>query len=512
MKIKSAIYLGLSFLLFEIGVAQPKVLTFDKLKSYTEYFNSIDSEYAVNLVPNAKAYDWLAQNIPLFDSPDSVLERTYYYRWWAMRKHLKQTPDGYVFTEFITPVNHAGKHNTVSSALGHHIYEGRWLHHQEYLKQYISFWLFVDAKTPKPHLRAFSSWLQNAVYNLYLVNIDRTFLQSLVPALVEDYKQWQAEKKLPNDMYWQFDVRDAMEESISGGRKEKNIRPTINSYMYGNALALAKIGDVLTADSLSQYARKAELLKKLIQDSLWDDTATFYKVLLENRKFSDAREAIGFIPWYFNLPPDDKKIANAWDQVIDPTGFDAPWGLTTAERRHPLFRTHGSGHGCEWDGPVWPYATTQTLKGLANLLTNYNHHSKMNASIYYDQLHKYAWSHQKYGKPYLGEYQDEKNGEWLKGDNPRSSYYNHSGFADLVISDLVGLKPRSDNILEVHPLIPEGKWDWFCLDNILYHGKIVTILWDKKGKKYNKGKGFMIFVDGKQLVKAKQIKYVKAKM
>src|SRR5215204_4178271 len=140
MKVKSVIYLGLALLQFEIGAAQPKVLAFDKLKSYTEYFNSIDSEYAVNLVPNAKAYDWLSQNIPLFDSPDSVLERTYYYRWWAMRKHLKQTPDGYVFTEFITSVNHAGKHNTVSSALGHHIYEGRWLQNPDYLKQYISFW------------------------------------------------------------------------------------------------------------------------------------------------------------------------------------------------------------------------------------------------------------------------------------------------------------------------------------------------------------------------------------
>jgi len=70
-------YAGLFLLLFQTGAAQPKILSFDRLKSYTEYFNSIDSEYAVNLVPNAKAYDWLSQNIPLFESPDSVLERTY---------------------------------------------------------------------------------------------------------------------------------------------------------------------------------------------------------------------------------------------------------------------------------------------------------------------------------------------------------------------------------------------------------------------------------------------------
>ena len=136
----------------------------------------------------------------------------------------------------------------------------------------------------------------------------------------------------------------------------------------------------------------------------------------------------------------------------------------------------------------------------------------MNAAVYYNELHKYAWSHQKYGKPYLGEYQDEKNGEWLKGDNPRSSYYNHSGFADLIISDLVGLKPRNDNVLEVFPLIPEGKWDWFCLDNVLYHGKIITILWDKTGMKYRTGKGFRIYVGGKEVYKGGKLKHVKVEL
>jgi hypothetical protein len=484
-----------------------------KLGRYVSYFNSIDSEYAVNYVPNAKAFDWLSNNIPLFECPDSTIEKIYYYRWWAVRKHLKQTPDGFVFTEFITPVGHAGKHNTVSSALGHHINELRWLRDQNYLNDYINFWLYVDPKTPKPHLRAFSSWLQYAVYNRYLVNLDKDFLQRNIALLDEDYKAWEKEKGVPSGLFWQFDVRDAMEESISGSRKEQNRRPTLNSYMYGNALALSKMATILSIDSLkTKYAEKANALRKLVQDSLWDDSESFFKVLHTNGQLDDAREELGFIPWYFNLPDDKKKYAKQWDQLIDTTGFKAPWGITTAERRHPLFRTHGSGHGCEWDGAVWPFATSQTLNGLANLLTNYKHHSKMSADVFYDELHKYAWSHQKRGLPYLGEYQDEKNGEWLKGDNPRSSYYNHSTFADLVISDLVGLKPREDNVVEIYPLIPKGKWDWFCLDKVPYHGKMLTILWDKDGSKYGKGRGLKIFADGKQIYSGKKLKHVTAKL
>jgi hypothetical protein len=236
-------------------------------------------------------------------------------------------------------------------------------------------------------------------------------------------------------------------------------------------------------DSLQKkYAQKATALKSIVQDYLWDDTAKFFKVRMENGNFSDAREAIGFIPWYFNLPDDKKQYAVQWEQLKDSSGFLAPWGLTTAERRHPLFRTHGSGHGCEWDGAIWPFATTQTLKALSNLLTNYRNQDGMSSKVFYDQLHLYAWSHQKNGLPYLGEYQDEKNGEWLKGDNPRSSYYNHSGFADLVINDLIGLKPRADNVIELAPLIPKCSWYWLCLQVILYHGIMLTVMYDKTGK------------------------------
>jgi len=484
----------------------------NKLKSYVSYFNSIDTEAVKNFVPNNQSFQWLSNNIPLFECPDTTLQRMYYYRWWSFRKHLVKTPDGFVFTEFITPVSFAGIYNTIASALGHQINEGRWLHNQEYIKDYISFWLYIDPKQKKQHFHSFSSWVDDAVYKLYLVDKDKAFITHLFPALEADYRRWEGERQLPNQMFWQFDVKDAMEESISGSRHDKNIRPTINSYMYGNAKALAKMA-VLTGNNTLQrkYAAKASLLKNLVQQNLWDDNASFFKVKFTNGTLSDAREASGFIPWYFNLPDDSPKYAKAWDQLIDSTGFCAPWGLTTAERRHPKFRSHGVGK-CEWDGAIWPYATTQDLKGLANLLTNYRNHGKMTPQVFYNALHQYAWSQQKNGKPYIGEYQDEKNGSWLKGDNPRSTFYNHSGFADLIINDLVGIKPRQDNILEVYPLVPAGQWDWFCLDNVYYHGKSISVLWDKTGRKYHKGKGLHVYADGKEIIKSAQLKHITAKL
>lgn len=495
------------------GLAQKAtVLNTNQLQKDVDYFNSIDEEAVKNYVPNDQSFDWLSQNIPLFDCPDSVVRTVYNYRWWAFRKHLKQTPEGFIFTEFITKVNHAGKYNAISSALGHHIYEGRWLHNPQYINDYISFWLYVDPKHTVQRFHAFSSWIDDAVYGRYLVNLEKAFIRKIVPDLEADYRKWEQEKQLPNQLFWQFDVRDAMEESISGSRKEKNIRPTINSYMYGNAVALSKMAALVGNDTLQQkYQQKAVELKQFVHQNLWDESSSFFKVKLEKGDFANAREAIGFIPWYFNLPEDQPNYARQWTQLTDTTGFRAKWGLTTAERRHSLFRTHGSGHGCEWDGPVWPFATTQTLKGLSNLLTYYKNHGTMTKQVFYDELYKYAQSHQMNGKLYLGEYQDEKNGEWLKGDNPRSKFYNHSGFADLIISDLVGLKPRADDILEIQPLVPQKQWDWYCLDNVLYHGKSITVLWDKTGKHYGKGKGMRVFSDEKEVLRSKNLSVVKVK-
>ncbi len=113
---------------------------------------------------------------------------------------------------------------------------------------------------------------------------------------------------------------------------------------------------------------------------------------------------------------------------------------------------------------------------------------------------------------YIGEYHDEQTGTWLKGDNPRSRYYNHSAFCDPVISGLIGLRPRSDDCLVVHPLIPTNTWKWFALDKIYYHGRIVTIIWDQTGEKYKQGRGLFVYVNGKVVAHSISLERIEAKI
>jgi hypothetical protein len=313
------------------------------------------------------------------------------------------------------------------------------------------------------------------------------------------YAYWETNNRLENGLFWQEDVKDGMEESLSGGRKVKNARPSINSYMYGNAIALSRMARLAgEPEKSAMYAKKAEEIKYLVQNRLWNPKQNFFETRRANDTLCDIREAIGFIPWYFNLP--DKGYEEAWLQAGDEKGFLAPYGLTTAERRNPAFRTHGVGR-CEWDGAVWPFATSQTLTAMANLFNNYSQ-SYVSDSLYFRLLETYVESQYHRGRPYVGEYLDEITGYWLKGDQERSRYYNHSTFNDLIITGLAGLRPGPDNILIINPLIPADKWDWFCLDNVSYHGKLISVIWDKTGLRYGKGKGFMIFENGKMVASA----------
>jgi hypothetical protein len=475
---------------------QLRVLKAGSFKHYVEYFNKMEDENIKQAIPNDSAWNWMQKNIPLFECPQQNFEEIFYYRWWTLRKHIKKTEKGFVFTEFLVQRSYADKYNLIASGLGHHIYESRWLHDKKYMDDNLHVWYRGNDGKPMKKLRFYSSWNMDAIYSRYLVNADKKFILDLLPDLETDYAEWEKEKKAPNGLYWQYDVRDAMEETISGGRKEKNARPSINGYMYGNALALSALNSMAAQkEDANKYRLKADSIKHLTQTKLWNSNHQFFEVLKENDTSANVKEEIGFIPWYFNLP--DSQYNVAWKNLTDPKTFCAPFGITTADRSHPEFRTHGCCK-CEWDGAVWPFATAQTLTGMANLLNNYKQ-SYVADSNYFDLLETYVESQYYRGRPYIGEYLDEKTGYWLKGDEERSRYYNHSTFNDLIITGLVGLRPRADNIVEVNPLLPANKWDWFCLDNVLYHGKIITIIWDKTGLKYKKGKGLSLWVNGKKV-------------
>jgi len=498
---------GLTFAPHLAGATPPvaSVLRAGDFEHYVGSFNADDEEVYGGTIRNTNAWAFLSDNIPLFECPDKTLEEIYYFRWWSYRKHLRQTPDGFVVTEFLPDVPWAGKYNTINCAAGHHFYEGRWLRDPRYLDEYATFWLRKGGG-----VRVYSFWIADSLWNRYLVTGLAGEIKELFPDLVANYRGWEKDNLGPDGLFWQIDGRDGMEMPIGDNNDKPGYRPTINTYMFADARAIAKIAELVGNEGVAEEFRgKAARLKQLVQEGLWDKSAGFFKFLpvRPDAKLSAGRELFGYTPWYANLPDPGYEVA--WKQIMDTNGFYAPYGLTTAERRCSDFRLSYQGHECQWNGPSWPYSTAVTLTSMANLLNNYQQ-SVIGKQDYFEVLSAYAKSqHLKRESgvvvPWIDEDLNPLTGDWIartimrgKGKEiyERGKDYNHSTFCDLIVNGLVGLRPRADDTIEVNPLVPEGRWNYFCLDAVLYHGHILTIFYDKTGTRYHRGAGLRVLADG----------------
>jgi hypothetical protein len=498
--------------------AVPSLLKAEDFRHHVEKFNGMVKEEVVNYIPDSDAWAWMKTNVPFFECPDRDVEEIYYFRWWTYRKHIKQTPAGFIVTEFLKPVKHAGEYNALSCAFGHHVAEGRWIHDARFLDEDIHFWLRGGENGGlRKNFHQFSGWAAWALRDRWLVDGKTEALVGYLDPLILDYQAWEQERLTESGLFWQRDVSDGMESSISGGRKVKNVRPSINSYMFGNATAIAGTAKMAGRESVArEYAEKARRLKELVLSKLWN--ADFFETRRETGEFAPVRENIGYTPWYFGLP--GRGYESAWRQLMDAQGFRAPFGPTTAERRSPQFEIPYTGDDCQWNGPSWPFATSITLRGLANVL-NGDSQDVIGRKDYFETLLTYTRSqHLKVdGRviPWIDEDLNPLTGEWLaramkiqKGTfYGRGDHYNHSTYCDLVITGLVGLRPREDGVVEVNPLVPEGAWDWFCLDRVLYHGRLIAVVWDRTGLRYKKGKGLRVYVDGREVARSVRLERVR---
>jgi hypothetical protein len=479
-------------------------------------------------------WDWYRKNIPFFDSPDAAVNTVYYYRWELVTKHLTYgSPNsGYSFTEFIDRPFWSGTYGAISCPAGHQLYEVRWLRDPRYARDYARYWFHTPGAQP----RNYSTWLADAVWAVQRVHPDDDFTKSLLPGLLRNYEGWE-KRHFDKDvgLFWQTGHDDGMEFNINS-RQTKDIvrgapgyRPTLNAYLWADALAVARTADLAGDRKTAEfYRKKAAGLKATMQKKLWDPRRNFFfpvakrdeerdghkvkalSLTYQTGKYAGSphgREEIGFVPWQFGMP--DAGYESAWKCLTNPRYFAAPFGPTTVERNDPLF--YLSKTCCWWSGQSWPYATTQTLKAMANLLHDYKQDAVTKAD-YFKLLKTYTKTQHKQGRPYIAEAAHPDTGSWDGHDSyNHSEHYFHSGYVDLLVTGLVGLRPRDDATLEVSPLAPDD-WAYFALDSVPYRGRLVSVVWDRDGTRYNLGKGLHLLADGKKIATSANLGRLTAKL
>jgi hypothetical protein len=481
-------------------------------------------------------WDWYRANVPFFECPDADVQTTYYYRWELLTKHLTYgSPNsGYSFTEFIDRPFWSGAYGAISCPAGHQLYEARWLRDPRYARDYARYWF----RTPGAQPRNYSTWLADAAWAVHRVHPDDAFVKDLFPDLRRNYEGWERRHFVADvGLFWQTGHDDGMEYNINSRQTRDTVRgapgyrPTLNAYLWADALAVARAADLVgDAAAAGAYRAKAAALKDNLQTRLWDPKRQFFFHLSRRDEEADGfkvraltlthqtgrhagsphgRELIGYVPWQFSMPDAGAGYEAAWKKLTDADGFAAAFGPTTVERNDPMFLLNKT--CCWWSGQSWPYATSQTLKAMANLLQEYDQ-TVVTPADYVKLLQTFAKTHRKNGRPYLAEACHPDTGSWEGHDGyNHSEHYFHSSFNDLVITGLVGLRPRDDDVLEVRPLAP-ADWAYFALDGVPYRGHLVSVVWDRDGTRYDRGTGLRLFADGKEVAASEKLGPLSARL
>jgi hypothetical protein len=495
-----------------------KVLKDETLRRRFDRFSFDDDELYANAFSNRTARWNIGRQIPLFECPDEDIERTYYFRWWTYRKHLRRTKDGgWVVTEFLPKVPWAGPENTISCPLGHHMREGRWIRDPKFLDSYTE---FMATKGNVNGPRAYVCWPAWGAWERAKVTGDFALGERLLPELVRNYEAWEngwtrrggfrTGYSADLELFCEMRNYEGTEYALS----PDGARPMVNSAMWAEADAIARFarraGNVALAE---RFEAKARALDAKVAELLWNSDKAFFTALSADGRRDDVCELHGYAPFYFGMPA-SQGHGDAWARIVLESGFRAPVGLTFPARDTPGFDVgiDYDRHECLWNGPSWPYATSIALTALCRSLREGN--CALKEDSFAELLHQYAAQQTmtlENGRrvPWIDEDLHPFTGEWLarkimmeqtkrgkkKHIRERGKDYNHSTFCDLVIEGLCGFVPQENGDIVVKPLAP-ASWDWWCIDGLRYHNHDVTVLFDRDGSRYGKGRGLVVLKDG----------------
>ncbi|MGD0893316.1 MAG: discoidin domain-containing protein [Terracidiphilus sp.] len=484
---------------------------------------------------------WFLRNIPFVEIDDPAIQQIYYYRWKLYRSHIREIgPQGTTVLEFLTDVPWAREPYTdLNDSASFHIMEGRWLRDPAIVDSLIDH-LYTGAGND----RHFSESVAAATESSTRVTGDVGPGLRHLDTMQYIFNLWDDHLDRQRNLYWIEPVLDATEYTISSidasgagfsaqASSDENrngfkggyaYRPTINSYQYANALAIARFAELAgKPDVAADYRQRAERIRGAVLEQLWNRSLQHFTdryqrttPFVKKGDFIRGRELAGYLPWFYDLPPKpvdgqtgQVDYAAAWRHLLSSAELAGPDGMRTVEPSYPRYMTQyrydrATGKPeCQWNGPSWPFQTSQALTALANLLNDYQQ-TDISRVDYLHLLRQYTQQHFiSPGHPDIQEDYNPDTGGPIVGLD-RSHHYSHSTYVDLILSGLIGIRPRADEILEINPLLPTETTPgtppirYFGVQGVLYHGHEVTAIFDADGSRYGRGRGLSVFVDGKR--------------
>ncbi|WP_135556748.1 MGH1-like glycoside hydrolase domain-containing protein [Paenibacillus cymbidii] len=480
---------------------------------------------------------WFEENVPAFSCSSGDVEKVYYYRWYLVYKNL-------IYPQidcFQQACFYEGK-DVISvpccCSAPMHIDEAKWLRDPSISQGYAASLLDsqVEEGMEKGRFRdTYLTYFPAAIWNMYLVQNDPAIIDAYVDRIA-DFVNWESGEQFVDeeDMLpvvtgtW----RTAMEyqpsffeftepkwdhtRSAPFSRERETALKRIDEavFLYANLQALHRMLALKERYAeADRYQAKLGKLRANMMSKMWDEESRFFYDL-EPRSDAKAllsRSVAGFFPGLTDMVQEEHMAM--YDYLGDPEEFYAAYPIPTVSRKCPAYAPdnvwlvgpHASAsnpysYPCCWNGPSWHFSNAIALDGLGASI------QKFERAQAYVKLFRDLWQ-----KWTASQIQDEENNvvNTSESINPETGVWNkevydyfHSYYNAILISRIVGIIPEESDTVRIKPL--DMGWDYFRLENVLYHGKLVTVSWKKHGcqKNVSIDEGMTVTVDGKPAAKS----------
>ncbi len=401
----------------------------------------------------ARYRSWFDELAPCFECSDPVMEKVWSYRVFLMR-HCMMRPG---IPPMTAPVFYEGLHGNELPAImarstSHIMAEVRWLRHIRFARSQLRVHLrsqSADGLFPSVRVDWTGShdinWIPAAALGVYRVHKDEQYLKEVLPLIARN----------ADGTFARFD-RDS-----GSFPRSKRVGPDFAAFLFASCRAVAEGHAILgNREKESEYLLKAEKVKRTVLDHLWD-------------------EEKGFYPFAFGLVPMSEPWFRAFERFVDP------------------------GELRVWNRPVRPHANSLVVEAAGAALRS-GARTAVTEEFFEEFLGDFARLHLEGGRisrPLIRECYAGDTGEGIGCvDHFRSTYI------DLIIRFVGGLVPRSGETLALHPVV-KGL-DHFRLARIPYHGRDIEIVWVRPGTESpwpERGRGYSIFVDGKEAARRPEL-------
>lgn len=349
---------------------------------------------------NEKRFNrWFEKNVPELRTSDLKLLKTYYYRFYLIKKNTftpkKLIPEHeYRGLAFYESAVGSWYGCPVGLPVPMQVMEGNWLKDKKYSESQLSNWIGNGA------LREYIQFTPMAAWEYYLHTRDKKWLEKSYAGFKKytDGSIWETDlEKLPKtrgswptgaeyqpSFYqhtpepWDYRYDNRRNKEV-GGRIKYLFRLDEIFYSVSNIKAMELMARELgLSDDENKYKECGNRRISLMKVNFWSEArGCFADMDCDTGKLCD--EAIcydSFAPFMFGSVS-GKGYAESIKTLLSEGVLGGGFPITSAEKHTPMFwvdnavcgpayasKSAPDFYGCCWNGPVWPYANTVALLGL----------------------------------------------------------------------------------------------------------------------------------------------------